>query len=137
MDQAEFSKLAENYIRRHYSNIVSKINYHEDGSFDCMIHSANRSLSIWIATYDTEITVGFEDADENSGDWHTHMSLWGAHNPEEELNAMSQLIDSIISDSEPIVFSSKLGYYLTDDLDAEKHAASKDEKVDIRRWSEL
>jgi hypothetical protein len=87
----EFSKLAEEYIRRRYSTNVGNTSYKDDGSFDCVISSTKGLVSIWIATYDAEITVGLESADGNS-DWHTHMSLWGANSPDEELAAMSRLV---------------------------------------------
>jgi hypothetical protein len=138
MNQEEFSKLAEEYIRRHYSTCVRKINYKDDRSFDCLIASSKGLLRIWIATYDKEITIGFEDADGNNDGWHVHMGRpHGADRLAEELVAMSQLIDSILSDREPIVFDPKYGYSLTDDLDAEKRDAAKSDTGIICRWSEL
>ena len=137
MEQSEFSKLAETYIQEHYSEVVSNINYQDDGSFDCLITSNKKLLSIWIATYDIEITVGFESADGENGDWHTHMSLWNANNPEEELIAMSQLIDSITSDSDSIVFSTKRGYYLPDYVDEEMRKKDENEIITIYMWSDL
>ena len=138
MDQEEFSKLSEEYIRRRYSNNVRKINYQDDRSFDCLIASPKGLLCIWIATYDNEITVGFEDADGNSDGWHVHMGKSpAAERPEEEFVAMSQLIDSILFDREPILFDANYGYSLTDELDAKKRAAAKSDAVTVFRWSEL
>jgi hypothetical protein len=95
-----------------------------------------RKLSIWIATYNREITVGFDNS-ENTCDWHTHMSLFGANELNEELIAMSQLLDSILSDKEPIIFSSKTGFTLTNDLESEIRDKDEDEIIIIYKWNEL
>jgi hypothetical protein len=66
------------------------------------------------------------------------MSLWGANSPDEELAAMSRLVDSVLSDSEAIIFDSTRDYfYLTDDIDAEKQAAAESESLAVYKWTEL
>ena len=85
-------------------------------------------LELWIATYDKEITVGFDDH-TGECDWHTHMSQFGANEPHEEFVAMSQLLTSILTDQEAIVLSSKSGYSLTDDVDWEVQKPDKNQTL--------
>lgn len=136
MTQIEFSTLAKTFLAERYPTFLQTIVYKEDDSFDCSLKSTTGRLSIWIATYDSEITVGFDNS-ENKCDWHTHMSLFGANEPNEELIAMSQLLDSILSDKEPIIFSSKTGFTLTHDLEAEIRDRDEDEILTIYKWTEL
>lgn len=136
MKQSEFSALANDYILTHHPEFSETILYKDDGSFDCSITSVKGHLSIWIATYDAEITVGFEDANGKC-DWHTHMSLFNANEPEEEFAAMTKLLRTILSDEEPIVFSSKNGYTLSDDVEEDLKNIDADEVMDLRKWSEL
>ena len=87
MTQSEYSALAKDYILIHHPDFAGTIQYKDDGSFDCSIKSGKGHLSLWIATYDKEITIGFEDANGKC-DWHTHMSLLNAYEPEEEFEAI-------------------------------------------------
>jgi hypothetical protein len=136
MAQSEYSALAKDYILTHHPDFAGTIEYKDDGSFDCSIKSRKGHLFIWIATYGTEITIGFEDANGKC-DWHTHMSLFNAYEPEEEFEAMTKLLRSIISDSEPILFSSRNGYTLTDDLGEDLKNKDIDEVLTVYKWSEL
>ena len=135
MTQIEFSTLAKTFLAERYPAFLQTIVYKKDNSFDCTLKSLTGRLSIWIATYDSEITVGFDNS-ENICDWHTHMSLFGANEPMEELIAMSELLDSILSGKEPIVFSSKTGFTLTHDLETEIREKDEDETITIYKWNQ-
>ena len=136
MTQSEYSAFAKDYILSNHPSFAGTINYKEDDSFDCSIQSENQHLSLWIATYDMEITVGFEDINRKC-DWHTHMSLFNAYEPDEEFAAMTKLLQSILSDQEPIVFSSKNGYTLSDDVEEDLKNKDTDEIMTVYKWSEL
>jgi hypothetical protein len=136
MTQSEYSAIAKDYILTHHPFFAGTINYNDDGSFDCSIQSKKKHLNFWIATYDTEITIGFEDANGKC-DWHTHMSLFNAYEPEEEFAAMTELLQLILSDKEPIVFSSKTGYTLTDDIEEDLRSKDTEEVLRVFKWSEL
>lgn len=97
--------------------------------------SPQGKLTLWITTQDKEITVGFTGMPDC--DWHTHMSLFGANTPEEELNAAIHLIHDILNDYEPIIYSNLNGYFLTDDISELGNNLSYNETVQIFRWSEL
>src|SRR5689334_10495501 len=135
MTQIEFSTLTKTFLAERYPIFLQTIAYKDDDSFDCSLKSITGKLSIWIATYNREITVGFDNS-ENICDWHTHMSLFGANELNEELIAMSQLLDSILSGKEPIIFSSKTGFTLTNDLESEIRDKDEDEIIIIYKWNE-
>ena len=61
MDQTLFSKITLQYLTENYSDFVENIDFKEDQSFDCSIKSVKGSRFLWIATYDLEITIGFEN----------------------------------------------------------------------------
>ena len=136
MTQSEYSSLAKDYIISNHPLFAETLQFRDDDSFHCSIKSENRHLSIWIATYDSEITVGFEDAHGNC-DWHTHMSLYGAYEPDEEFASLSKLLQTILSGAEPIIFSSKNGYTLTNDVEEDLKNKDSDEVMIVYRWSEL
>ena len=66
-----------------------------------------------------------------NSDWHTHMSLFGANSPIEQLNTMSDLIKQIIDGREKIAYNIDEGYYLTDNLEEES------ELTTLKKWNEL
>jgi hypothetical protein len=136
MTQTEFSALVKDYILTHHPDFAGTIQYKDDHSFDCSIKSGKGHLSIWIGTYDTEITIGFEDVNGKC-DWHTHMGLFNAYEPEEEFAAMTKLLQAILSDEEPILFSSKNGYTLTDDVEEDFKNKGTDEVLTLYKWGEL
>lgn len=136
MNQSEFSVFAEKYIRNNLPLFGKTIHYKEDDSFDCSIQSNRKLLSLWISTYDSEITIGFEDVNGRS-DWHTHMSLFNAYEPEEELFTMKNLIEAILLDTEPIIFSSKHGYTLTNNVEEDLADKGLDEIKTVFLWSQL
>jgi len=136
MTQSEYSALAKDYLVAHHPDFAATIQYKDDGSFDCSVKSRKGHLSIWVTTYDKEITIGFEDINGQC-DWHTHMSLLNAYEPEEEFASMTKLLKTIQSDTEPVLFSSKNGYTLTDDIEEDIKSKDEDEIMIVYKWSEL
>ncbi|MFN7044856.1 MAG: hypothetical protein ACK4M1_06640 [Flavobacterium sp.] len=61
MEQKLFSKLIIEFIERNYPEFIETIKYQDDGSFDCDLKSDSGVFSIWIATYNSEITIGIQD----------------------------------------------------------------------------
>jgi hypothetical protein len=136
MTQLEYSTLAKDYMIFHHPSFADAIQFKDDGSFDSSIKSGKGHLSIWIATYDSEITIGFEDANGKC-DWHTHMSLFNAYEPEEEFAAMTKFLQAILSDEKQILFSAKYGYTLTDEVEEDLENKDTDEVLTVHKWSEL
>ena len=59
------------------------------------------------------------------------------YEPEEEFAAMTKLLQAILSDDEPILFSSKHGYTLTDNVEEDLENKDTDEVLTVSKWSEL
>ena len=74
MNQIEFSNIVKEYISKKHPAFLNNISYKEEHSFDCSLKNAKEEFSRWIATYNSEITLGLESSDGNS-DCHTHMSF--------------------------------------------------------------
>ena len=92
-------------------------------------------LTFWLTTQDNEITLGFTG--DSPCDWHTHMSLFGANTPEEELEVAIDFIDSIISDRKKIIHSSIEGYFPTDNVEVDFMNNEKGEELQVFKWSDL
>jgi len=88
-------------------------------------------LTFSVTTQDKEITLGFTG--DTDCDWHTHMSLFEANTPDEELEAANKFISDIIFDKKKIIHSSIHGYYPTD----KNVTSDKSEIVEIFKWSDL
>lgn len=127
LTQQEFSELALQYITQHHAEFLPTVRNMENGSFDCTFKSPQGKLSLYIATYNREITIGFVD-DTEFTDWHTHMSVWGCNEPEEELAMMTTIIHKITSGREPVVYGPESGYSLRDNIDPNET---------VYRWSDL
>ncbi len=76
--------------------------------------SPNQDVIFWISTQDNEITIGLDQNKQCI--WHTHMSQFGAYEPESELTEGIKLIKRIFEGKEWIVFDSKEGVYVTDEI---------------------
>ena len=94
--------------------------------------SPKKDLVLWISTQDYEITVGFDKDGECV--WHTHMSLFGAYEPESELNAMVKYIKGIFEGREIIVTNSKNEIYVTD---TPEETTEPDNKVKLKQWKDF
>jgi hypothetical protein len=65
------------------------------------------------------------------------MSLFNAYEPKEEFAVMTELLQLILTDKKPIVFSSRNGYTLTDDIERDLQSKDTDEALMVFNWSEL
>ncbi|MBC5862891.1 hypothetical protein [Flavobacterium turcicum] len=61
MSQKDFSKLIIGFLQLNFPEFTRTIKYQDDDSFDCYLKSESGIFSIWIATYNSEITIGIED----------------------------------------------------------------------------
>ncbi len=92
-------------------------------------------LTLWLTTQDNEITIGF--ADDTKFGWHTHMNMFGAVNPDEEIDEAIELISNILTDQYKIIHSTVLGYFIGGDTDGENKYKQEDEITESFYWSEL
>jgi hypothetical protein len=136
MNQFEFSELAEAYFAQNHPFLLHDIKSFEDGSFESTCETPNEKLTLWLSTANREITIGFEDT-EGKSDFHTHMSLFGAIEPYEQLHALSELLNSILNNIEVIVHSSISGFSLTVDFERDLRDKLSEETLVVYKWDEL
>ena len=96
MEQKIFSKLIFEFLEKSFPEFVPSITYNDDDSFDCKIKSPSGKFSIWIATYNCEITFGME-APDGKADIHTHVSCYEIDDLDDCVSTLSSLIDEIRS----------------------------------------
>ena len=103
---------------------------------DIEYKSNQGKLIFWLTTQDKEITIGITG--DTECDWHTHMSLFGANTPDEELEVAVDFIDKVINGKKIIVHSSTQGYYPTDaTIDDINKERKQDESLEFFKWRDL
>lgn len=129
IEQNHFSHLVKLFLERNFPEFVSTLKYKEDGSFDSDLRNPTNLFSIWIATYDSEITVGIEDPNGKT-DIHSHISCYDEKNIEDALNELSDIINKIQGDKLVLYNDKILGYNWT-----EKITMKKSENTKVFYWS--
>lgn len=115
MNQSDFSDLIESFLSNKFSDFKRTLKYHEDGSFDCELRNLSDEFSIWLATYNSEITLGLIAPDGNSN-IHTHISLYNEEDIDDALYNLSARINEIIEDKVILYYSDQTGYGWTNDI---------------------
>jgi hypothetical protein len=77
--------------------------------------SENKYITLWVSTQDCEITIGLDKDGECI--WHTHMSQFGAYEPETELDAAVKFLTGIFDGSELIVTNSNNDVFVTNTIE--------------------
>ncbi|GHA61231.1 hypothetical protein [Pontibacter akesuensis] len=134
MEQDAFSNIVRAYISKVHPIFLESISYQADGSFDCTLKNAKGEFSVWIATYNSEVTLGLQAADGNS-DCHTHMSFYG-EKPTEQLEAMKNHLEKIFSNKLLFMQSSLSGYSWTDNIEHALKKMKKNESIKFFKWDE-
>ena len=131
LNQQEYS----DYIQRHLLQVFPEFSDYCRFETDVYIveyPSIKNDLVLWISTQDDELTVGFDKDGECI--WHTHMSLFGAYEPESELNAAVNFIKGIFEGREIIVTNSKNKIYVTDTPEITNES---DDKLIFKTWKDF
>ena len=129
IEQNHFSHLVKLFLERNFPEFISTLKYKEDGSFDSDLRNPTNLSSIWIATYDSEITVGIEDPNGKT-DIHSHISCYDEKNIEDALNELSDILNKIQGDKLVLYNDKILGYNWT-----EKIKMKKSENTKVFYWS--
>jgi hypothetical protein len=103
MEQKLFSKLIFDFLQQSYPEFLP-VKYFEDGSFDCNVKSATGQFSMWIATYKSEITYGFENPDGKT-DIHRHIHCYEIEDLPESLASLRNWIHSVNNNLTLIYFT--------------------------------
>jgi hypothetical protein len=90
--------------------------------------SIKGNLILWISSQNNELTIGFDQ--NNQCIWHTHMSQFGAYEPEDELKELIKFTKRIFEGEEKIVFDLTDGIYVTD-------SEIPENKLEVKEWKEL
>jgi len=135
MEQKEFTNYIIPKINDRFPQFKDFCTLKSNDIIDIDFKSKNNNLTLWLTTQDKEITLGFTG--DQDCDWHTHMSLFGANTPDEELQVAINLIDNIINDKEQIIHSTELGYFITDDIEGLNKYKQPNEIIKTFYWSEL
>ena len=78
------------------------IRRHDDDSFECSLKSPTGIFSIWIATYNCEITFGLE-APNGKTDIHTHISCYDIDDIDDCTATLTRYIHQI-TDNKAILY---------------------------------
>jgi hypothetical protein len=135
MEQKEFSNFVVPRLLEQFPQFKEVCIYTPNGVVYIAYKSNQGLLTLLISTQDKEITIGFSE-NENLFGFHTHMSMFGATTPGEEIEEAINLINDIIGDRETIIYSSIEGYMLGDINEIRKHQ-QPDELIGTTVWSKL
>ena len=136
MNQKEFTDYIIPKIIDHFPQFKDLCTDKPNDIIDIDYKSKNGKVTFWLTTQDREITLGFTGKTEC--DWHTHMSLFGANTPDEELEVAIDFIEKVLNDKKKIVHSNIRGYCPTDNtIDEIYKEQEKDEVLEVLKWSDL
>ncbi len=132
LEQEKFSSTVESYLKVNFPDFLITLEYKEDHSFDCSLESPTKKFSIWIATYDCEITIGLSDPDNISG-CHTHYSCYD-DDTSEVLAQLSQTINDILKNRLVFYHSSLHGFTWSDDIVRTMIEKQSNEAIEFFTW---
>ena len=124
IEQNHFSHLVKLFLERNFPEFISTLKYKEDGSFDSDLRNPTNLFSIWIATYDSEITVGIEDPNGKT-DIHSHISCYDEKNIEDALNELSDILNKMQGDKLVLYNDKILGYNRIEKIKMKKSENTK------------
>ena len=94
MNQKIFSDKVFQFLTEEFPEFTHLVTYQNDDSFDCELISQSGQFSMWIATYNSEITFGLKSPTGET-DIHTHVSCYEEEDVEDCLSTLTKLIDEI------------------------------------------
>jgi hypothetical protein len=109
MNQKDFSKLIIEFLQLNFPEFTKTIKYQNDDSFDCYLKSESGIFSIWIATYNSEITIGIEDP-KGETSIHSHISCDQVEDFSSCTEELRSYIENIKTDK-LILYQDKEGKY--------------------------
>lgn len=136
MEQEEFTEFTISYFLTSFPEFKNCIQIQKDKTADIKFPSGGKKLILYISTRSNELTVGFLAGQGQFG-WHVHMDIYGAETPLEKVETAIGLIKEILSDKRRIVYSSYLGYFLTENEEGLEDYKEEDEIIELTYWSEL
>jgi len=135
LSQKEFSDFIKNGLVKGFPYFSDYIKI-KDEILTIEIPSSKKTAIFWITTQDLEITIGFDDRNGNCS-WHTHMSLYSAYEPEDELRTSIELISNIFNGIEILVCESDSIIYLTKNPEKEIENNENNRILEFKKWTEI
>ncbi len=132
-DQSQVTSTTKHHLRLHHPELLRDQFDRPDGSFECQLQSPSKHFSIWIASYNCEITVGLQSPDGDSG-CHTHFTPYRETDLPGVLASMSELMKDIMNDEVLFYHSSVHGYSWTSDRDALLEEKQPHETIMFFSW---
>ena len=133
LDQKRFSNLVKEFLKNSFPQFLNNIKTHPDDSFECSYRNPLGKFTIWIATYNLEITVGLESSDGNS-DCHTHFTPYEPEDFEDVLERLSTILKEVFQNKLLYFYSSKRGYSWTSDVRETLLKRKSNESIEFFSW---
>ena len=114
LNQQEYSDFIQRNLQRIFPSFMEFFRFEKD-VYIIEYPGENKHMTLWTSTKDCEISIGLDKDRECV--WHTHMSQFGAYEPETELNAAVKFINGIFDGTEIIVTNSKNEVFVTDTIE--------------------
>jgi hypothetical protein len=134
IEQTEFSQMVELFLREKFPEFLSTIKYHEDHSFDCSLKSPTGQFSMWIATHNSEITLGLEDPDKTSA-CHTHISCYEREDVAETFQQLEKLVNDVFTNRRVFYHSNLNGFSWSDDIVRTITEKRRNEMIEYFTWN--
>jgi len=135
LNQKEFSDFIKNGLLQEFPYFSDYLKTKND-IITIEYLSPKKTSIFWITTQDLEITIGFDDCDGNCT-WHTHMSLYNAYEPKDELTTSIEVIKNIFSGIEILVCESDSVIYLTKNPEEEIKSNEDNRILEFKKWTEI
>ncbi len=109
MEQKIFSNYVFEFLDKNFPEFLPTVKYYDDGSFECDLKSVSGKFSMWIASYNSEITFGLKTPDGKT-DVHTHVSCFELADLDDSFATLSRLIHEI-KNHKVVVYQTERGAY--------------------------
>ena len=133
MNQIELSETVKIFLLEKYPEFSKTLKYNQDGSFDCDLRSPSNEFSIWLGTFNAEISIGLEDPDGKT-EIHTHISCDTEEDIPTALEDLSKMIDDITNGKTILYYSNQDGYDWTSDINEILNQKKTLEAVRVYSW---
>lgn len=136
MEQKEFTEYVISKIVAEFPQLKDFCTVKPNDIVDIDYKSKKGNVTFWLTTQDKEITIGFSGLTEC--DWHTHMSLFGANLPSEEIEVAIEFMKNLFSDKLNIIYSNFRGFFRIDNENETKvDEQEKGEIFETFKWTNL
>ena len=131
LNQQEYSNFIQKNLEQIFPEFIDFYR-HEGDIYILEYPSGKKELILWISTQDDELSIGLDRNSECI--WHTHMSLFGAYEPENELKEAIEFINGLFDGRQIIVINEKNEIYVTDTQEKTNEFGNK---VLLKSWNDF